>query len=95
MCDNDLVSVYTKKKYRPYRSKVNESTTTNAFNREFDDRQQFEVVVSDLTYLRVGSRWSYICTIIDLHNREIVGSVVGKRKTPNWFIRRLRIYIQI
>ena len=80
MRDNNLVSVYTNKKYRPYKSKVNESTTTNAVNREFDDRQQFEVVVSDLTYVRVGHTWNYICTIIDLHNREIVGYSCGQKK---------------
>ena len=49
MRDNNLVSVYTNKKYRPYKSKVNESTTTNAVNWEFDDRQQFEAVVTKLT----------------------------------------------
>lgn len=80
MCDNDLVSVYTNKKYRLYKSKVNKSTTTNAVNRDFDDRQQFEVVVSDLTYVRVGSSWSYNCTIIDLHNREIVRYSCGQKK---------------
>lgn len=58
MCDNGLVSVYTNKKYRPYKSKVNKSTTTNAINRKFDDRKQFEVIINDLTYVRVGSSWS-------------------------------------
>lgn len=80
MSDNDLVSVYTNKKYRPYKTKVNESTITNVIKREFDDRQQFEVVVSDLTYVRVGHSWNYICTIIDLHNREIVGYSCGQKK---------------
>ncbi|WP_425389023.1 DDE-type integrase/transposase/recombinase [Erysipelothrix rhusiopathiae] len=47
---------------------------------KFDDRQQFELVVSDLTYVRVGSSWSYICTIMDLHNREIVGYSCWQKK---------------
>lgn len=80
MSNNGLVSVYTNKKYRPQKSKVNERATTNVLNREFDDRQQFEVIVSDLTYVRVGHSWNYICTIIDLHNREIVGYSCGKKK---------------
>ena len=80
MRDNDVVSVYTNKKYCPYKSKVNESTVTNAVNREFDDRKQFEVVVSNLVYLRVGHTWNYICTIVDLHNREIVGYSCGLKK---------------
>ena len=81
MSDNELVSVYTNKKYRLYKSTVNKSTTTtNAVNREFDDRKQFEVVVSDLTYVRVGHTWNYICTIIDLHNREIIEHGCGQKK---------------
>ena len=33
----------------------------------------YEVVVSDLTYVRVGNAWNYICILLDLYNREIVG----------------------
>ena len=37
-------------------------------------------IVSDLTYVRVGSRWNYVCLLIDLYNREIVGQSAGERK---------------
>lgn len=37
-------------------------------------------IVSDLTYVRVGARWHYICLLIDLYNREIVGHAAGERK---------------
>ena len=37
-------------------------------------------IVSDLTYVRVGSRWNYVCLLIDLYNREIVGHSAGERK---------------
>lgn len=57
MSENDLGSVYTNKKYRPHKSIVNESITTNAVNREFDDRKQVEVKVSDLTYVK---NWTYL-----------------------------------
>jgi transposase InsO family protein len=38
------------------------------------------VVVSDLTYVRVGTSWNYICVLVDLFNREIIGYSAGKNK---------------
>lgn len=38
------------------------------------------VVVSDLTYVRVGMNWHYICVLIDLFNREIIGYSAGRNK---------------
>jgi len=40
-----------------------------------------EVIVSDLTYVKVAGKWHYICVFIDLFNREIVGYSVGSRKS--------------
>lgn len=37
--------------------------------------------MSDLTYLRVGAGWNYICVLVDLFNREIIGYSAGKNKT--------------
>lgn len=36
--------------------------------------------MSDLTYVRVGSKWNYVCLLVDLHNREIVGHAASGRK---------------
>ncbi len=47
----------------------------------FDNRKRCEVLVSDLTYVRVGDKWHYICTIIDFYNREIIGYSCGPHKT--------------
>ncbi|KKO54751.1 IS3 family transposase, partial [Paenibacillus sp. DMB20] len=37
-------------------------------------------VVSDLTYVKVQHKWHYICILIDLFNREIIGHSAGPRK---------------
>jgi len=36
--------------------------------------------VSDLTYVRVKQNWHYICVLIDLYNREIIGHSAGPKK---------------
>lgn len=39
------------------------------------------VSVSDLTYVRVGTNWNYICVLVDLFNREIIGYSAAPNKT--------------
>jgi len=77
---NGLVSAYTIRKYRPHKDKVNNENQPNLLERQFDEKDPYEVVVSDLTYVRVGSDWNYICILLDLYNREIVGYSCGKHK---------------
>lgn len=38
------------------------------------------MIVSDLTYVRVNNKWYYICILLDLHNREIIGYICGPNK---------------
>lgn len=78
---NGLVSAYTVAKYKPHKTSVNEAKIENKVNREFNDRDSLDVVVSDLTYVRVNGSWNYVCLILDLFNREIIGYSAGKHKT--------------
>jgi transposase InsO family protein len=80
MKENALVSNYTVAKYKVHAASCNESAIANIVDRQFDDRDKLEVTVSDLTYVRVGNNWNYVCTIIDLHNREIIGYSAGANK---------------
>lgn len=80
MAEEGLVSTYTKAQYKVHKTEVNESEVGNELDREFNDRNRLEAIVSDLTYVRVGKRWHYICTIMDLYNREIIGYSAGPNK---------------
>lgn len=80
MKQNKLISKYTKAQYKRHKTPVNEAPIKNVVNRTFDQRAYMEVVVSDLTYVRVGKVWNYICVLIDLFNREIIGFSTGKHK---------------
>lgn len=42
-----------------------------------------ETLVSNLTYVKVSGKWNYICSFIDLFNREIIGYSAGKNKDAN------------
>ncbi len=75
-----LVSAYTRKKYRVHASRVNEAPVPNLIDRQFSDRLPGACVVSDLTYVRVGTQWAYICMLLDLGAREIIGYSAGAHK---------------
>ncbi|QOS98714.1 transposase family protein [Brevibacterium sp. JNUCC-42] len=49
-------------------------------DREFTKDEPLEAVVSDLTYVRVANKWHYICLLVDLFNREIIGYSCGTFK---------------
>jgi len=80
MKKNGLVSAYTVAQYKPHKSKCNESDIGNELNRQFRKETPLEAVVSDLTYVRVNGKWNYICVLVDLFNREIIGHSCGRAK---------------
>ena len=75
-----LESAYTRRKYKNPNKKVNESAAPNLLDRQFNGQEYLAAVVSDLTYVRVGQKWHYICILLDLHNREIIGYSSGAHK---------------
>src|SRR5690625_1414609 len=80
MKEQGLVSKYTIAQYKPSRSTCNESNVANVLNREFHQEEELNAVVSDLTYVRVKQKWHYICILVDLYNREIIGYSAGPKK---------------
>lgn len=83
MKEEGLVSNYTVAQHKPHVTKCNEDKIANVVDRKFNDQPQHNVVVSDLTYVRVEMSWNYICLLIDLFNREIIGYSAGRNKDAN------------
>ena len=76
-----LTSNYIKHRPKQKKAKCNDDDCPNVLNREFKRDKSLDVVVSDLTYVKIAGTWHYICLIVDLWNREIVGFSAGRNKT--------------
>lgn len=76
-----LISNYIKHRPKQKKTTCNNDDLPNILNREFNRDNPLDVAVSDLTYVRVAGVWNYICLIVDLWNREIVGFSAGRNKT--------------
>lgn len=77
----NLISVYQKAAFKPHAKGKNDAPIPNLLARQFHQEKPLEALVTDLTYVRIGKRWAYVCLIIDLFNREIIGVSVGWNKS--------------
>jgi len=59
----NLVSSYTTKQFKVHKSTCNQAKISNIVDRKFDGRQDLEVIVSDLTYVRVGGKGNIMAFI--------------------------------
>lgn len=79
--EENIVSKYVRRrKSGSAQSIVNKDEIGNKVERSFNGRKPLEVVASDLTYVDVNHKWCYICLLIELSHREIIGYAAGKNK---------------
>lgn len=75
-----LVSKYTVAQFKPHKQKCNEAPVKTELNRKFNGQASYAVIVSDLIYVRVIYKQNYVCILVDLFNREIIGYSAGIHK---------------
>jgi putative transposase len=75
-----LESAYTCRKFKVHKAKPIDTEVPNELNRVFNGHSEYAAIVSDLTYVRVNYKWNYICILLDLFNREIIGYSAGPYK---------------
>lgn len=81
MKDNDLTFAYRKPKPKTQQKNTKkEAVCPNILNRVFDGYDPHTHLASDLTYVRVGEHFNYVCLLIDLATREIAGYGVSTHK---------------
>lgn len=80
MRESGLSSAYGRKRFKAHPGKPNEAELPNVLDRSFDGYAPRTHVCSDLTYVRAGGSWCYVCLLVDLYNREIVGHSAGGSK---------------
>ena len=55
----------------------------NLLKREFSAGHPNQIWVSDITYFKVKSYWVYLCIILDLYSRKIIGWRVSRNMSTN------------
>lgn len=75
-----LVSKYIQKRKKCSKNQTNRDEIPDRLKRQFGGKHTCEVIVSDLTYVDIAKRWYYICLIVELSHREIIGFAAGENK---------------
>ena len=68
-----------KKQYR----KQQQYKKQNLLERQFTAKHPNQIWVSDITYFKVNDYWVYLCVILDLFSRKIVGYRVSRNASTN------------
>ena len=67
----NLPKIFSKKS-PTYSSKSESGDYKNILNRKFHQSAPNQILVSDITYIKVGQKWFYLCVIIDLFSRKVI-----------------------
>ncbi|MGL4388334.1 MAG: DDE-type integrase/transposase/recombinase, partial [Brevinema sp.] len=64
----------------PYSSfKQPDDSQPNIVKQNFSAKKPMQIITSDLTYVRIKSKFYYICFMVDLYSREIVTYSVSNK----------------
>jgi putative transposase len=71
-------------------SKHRHPVAANVLQRQFSPSQPNTAWASDLTYLWTNEGWLYLCVILDLYSRRVVGWSTGSRINAELVIRAMK-----
>ena len=80
MREQGMTSAYARGRSEPHRTRADEARLANLLDRGFDGYAPHTHLAGDLTYVRVGGDWAYVCLPAGLANRSIVGHSAGRTR---------------
>jgi putative transposase len=80
MRENDLQGIPQKKRWRRKSSGQRPADIHNHLERDFDASAPNTKWVTDITYVRTGEHWLYLCVVVDLYSGVVVGWSMSHRQ---------------
>jgi putative transposase len=82
------------RKFKPYSKSIRlDSALPNLLDRQFTWEKPNQAWVTDITYIPTDGGWSYLCTFLDLFNREVVGWSVATNMKTDMVLQALSVAI--
>ena len=75
-----MTSAYARRTFKPHKTRADEARLANLLDRGFDGYAPHTHPASDLTYVRVGGDWAYVCPLAGLADRGIAGHSAGRTR---------------
>lgn len=89
MAENDLQAKRPKKYRVTTLSDHDHRASPNLVDRDFAPPAANMVWASDLTYIDTAEGWLYLCAILDLYNRKVIGWAMSNRMGTNLVLQAL------
>lgn len=84
---NQIYGLPQRKRWHYKRSGARPSAVKNHLERDFLADQPNTKWVTDITYIRTGEGWLYLCVVVDLYSKLVVGWSMGARQDRNLVIK--------
>ena len=78
MREQGMTGAYARGRSEPHRTRADEARLANLPDRGSDGYAPHTHLASDLTYVRVGGDWAYVCLLAGLADRGIAGHSAGR-----------------
>lgn len=77
---NDIQGIPQRRRWRKKQSSERPDDLRNHLQRDFNADEPNTKWVTDITYIRVDKVWLYLCVVLDLHSKIIVGWSMSHRQ---------------
>jgi putative transposase len=94
MKDNKLNCRLKRAIKRTTYSKGDKNVAPDLVKRNFSADRPNELWTSDITYLRVKNGWVYLCVVLDIFSRKVVGWSLESRMTQRLVLRAMAMAIK-
>lgn len=84
---NDIQGIPQKRRWKKRDSGIRPNDINNHLERDFKAGQANTKWVTDITYIRTGEHWLYLCVVIDLYSGIVVGWSMSHRQTRELVIQ--------
>lgn len=96
MKKNEIKPVVRRKKFRyPKDTKSEQPVADNILDRDFTAEKENEKYVSDITYIHTRQGWLFLCIILDLYSRRVVGWAMDKNMKTELVLSALDMAVKL
>lgn len=84
---NQIYGMPQRRRWRKKRSGSRPRAVTNHLERDFSAQAPNTKWVTDITYIRTAEGWLYLCVVVDLYSKLVIGWSMGARQDRDLVIK--------
>ncbi|MFK7790921.1 MAG: IS3 family transposase [Phycisphaeraceae bacterium] len=91
MAANNITGRVKRRSFKPRLQAKETMPAPNLLDRKFNPKKRNQVWASDITYLQTNQGWLFLCVVIDLYSRRVVGWAMDNKQDSEMVSRALNM----